>query len=159
MGKKVQDEVSILDQQLAAAIEKKNHIESNALSMKRKMDAANRLLLGLSGENQRWTEDSKNFALRRKNLVGDIALACAFVTYSGPFNSEYREKINRDLFLYDMHNKIQLPGSTSVDLVNMLIDQGTIAEWTLEGLPADDLSVQNGIMVTRSSRYPLMIDP
>jgi len=40
-----------------------------------------------------------------------------------------------------------------------LVDQATVGEWNLEGLPSDELSVQNGIMVTRSSRYPLMIDP
>jgi dynein heavy chain len=40
-----------------------------------------------------------------------------------------------------------------------LVDQATVGEWNLEGLPSDDLSIQNGIMVTRSSRYPLMIDP
>jgi dynein heavy chain len=40
-----------------------------------------------------------------------------------------------------------------------LVDAATIGEWALEGLPSDDLSVQNGIMVTKSSIYPLMIDP
>jgi len=91
-------------------------------------------------------------------LVGDVAKACAFVSYCGPFNAEFREKLLEEYFHSDIKEK-NIPVSDNLKLTEFLVDPATVGEWNLEGLPADELSVQNGIMVTRSSRYPLMIDP
>lgn len=44
-------------------------------------------------------------------------------------------------------------------MTKFLVDDSEVGEWTLQGLPTDELSVQNGIMVTRASRYPVLVDP
>eukprot|EP00983_Pelagomonas_calceolata_P097093 1158208-Pelagomonas_calceolata.AAC.13 len=46
-----------------------------------------------------------------------------------------------------------------VQVTKFLVDDAEVGEWTLQGLPTDELSIQNGIMVTRASRYPVLVDP
>ena len=35
----------------------------------------------------------------------------------------------------------------------------SIQQWTMVGLPKDENSIENGIIIEKSRRWPLMIDP
>ena len=122
------------------------------------MDQANKLINSLADNKVRWIQNSNEFKATKMRLVGNVAKACAFVSYCGPFNAEFRTILTDQYFMSDL-NARGVPASEEFNISEFLVDQVTVGEWNLEGLPADELSVQNGIMVTRSSRYPLMIDP
>lgn len=153
-----QDVLNQLQDDFEARMADKTKIEQNALATRKKMEQATALITGLAGERQRWSEDSAKFAERRANLIGDCVLASAFVSYCGAFNRAFRDALLQGDFISDL-KKRKIPHTKSFNLQTFLIDQGTISDWNVEGLPTDTLSIQNGILVNYSSRYPLLIDP
>eukprot|EP00937_MAST-01D_sp_MAST-1D-sp2_P000239 g239.t1 len=138
----------------------KAKIEANAQATRDKMTQATDLINGLGGERARWMDDQKLFASQKTKLPGDCAVACAFLAYCGPFDQEFRAHLTANKFVADLNRrKIPVTEDISESLSSFLVDQSAISDWNLQGLPTDSLSTDNGILVTRSSRYPLLIDP
>lgn len=123
----------------------------------RKMTAASELISGLGGEKERWTEQSKEFEAQIGRLVGDVLMCTAFLSYSGPFNQDFRVSLYKN-WVKELKNR-KIPFTFNLNITDMLTDPSMIGEWNLQGLPNDDLSIQNGIIVTKAVRYPLLIDP
>lgn len=44
-------------------------------------------------------------------------------------------------------------------LESLLTSDVETAQWGSEGLPSDELSIQNGILTVRANRWPLCVDP
>lgn len=52
-----------------------------------------------------------------------------------------------------------MPHNKSATLISTLSDPVKIRTWQIAGLPKDNLSVENGVVVQYSRRWPLFIDP
>ncbi|EEH55878.1 flagellar outer dynein arm heavy chain gamma [Micromonas pusilla CCMP1545] len=155
---KVQANLDEMQAKFDAAMAQKQALEDDAAACQRKMEAATTLISALAGEEVRWTEQSKQFDLQIQRLTGDCALASSFVSYLGPFNKEFRDLLLSRDFYGDCVER-GIPVTENLDVTRFLVDESEIGEWNLQGLPTDELSIQNGIMVTRATRYPVLVDP
>ncbi|XP_027976203.1 dynein heavy chain 8, axonemal [Eumetopias jubatus] len=153
-----QGELDKVQAKFDAAMNEKLDLVNDADMCWKKMQAASTLIDGLSGEKIRWTQQSKEFKAQINRLVGDILLCTGFLSYLGPFNQIFRNYLLKDQWEIELRAR-KIPFTENLNLISMLVDPPTIGEWGLQGLPGDDLSIQNGIIVTKATRYPLLIDP
>eukprot|EP01079_Euglenida_sp_SAG-EU17-18_P007418 gene7417-6958_t len=109
------------------------------------------------GERERWSESVSEFQVVEKFLVGDTLLASAFLAYAGPFPSHYRDDMLQKTWAKMVRKSI--PASKRFNFVEFMVDPTTVREWGLHGLPPDDFSAENGVLVMHSTRWPLMVDP
>jgi dynein heavy chain len=126
--------------------------------MARRLNAASKLITGLGGEQKRWEADTVIFQQDKVKLVGDCLSASAFLSYCGPFNMVLREKMIFNDWKPDLIAK-KIPCKDDFKLETFLTNDVEVSRWASEGLPTDELSVQNGILTCSASRWPLCIDP
>ncbi|CAL1673547.1 unnamed protein product [Lasius platythorax] len=155
--KEKDDALKIVQSEFDAMMQERQIIIDQAAVCQAKMNAASAMIEGLSGERVRWTEQVTVFKSETERLVGDALVFTGFLSYCGPFNQEFRVLLQKKWFNFIQDRKI--PISVTINIVNTLTDTATIGDWSLQGLPIDELSVQNGIIVTKASRYPLLVDP
>lgn len=115
------------------------------------------LIEGLSGEKIRWTETVKKLDIDFDYLPGDCLLSIAFVSYMGPFVFKYRDILLK--LWTEAVIELNIPNNPEYKVKDFLSDPAVVRSWNIHGLPNDDLSTENGIIISRGSRWPLIIDP
>ncbi|XP_060528447.1 dynein axonemal heavy chain 2 isoform X3 [Cylas formicarius] len=146
-----------LQKEYQEKLEQKEELNRKAELLKIKLERAALLVECLSDERQRWEESVVELDARFYFLPGDCMLATGFVSYLGPFVSGYRARMV-EMWQQEV-TELEIPASRDFNVTSFLSDPTTIREWNIQGLPADNFSTENGIIVTRGSRWPLIIDP
>ncbi|OMJ81043.1 hypothetical protein SteCoe_18549 [Stentor coeruleus] len=153
----IQKEVSELEATFQASVKKGEELRKKSELTEARLDRAGKLVSGLSSESKRWAESAKSLEGDLKNLVGNIMLAAGFVAYLGPFTMSYRNSLMDGWISFSRSQRVPVFNVFSAERI--LADAVEVREWTLAGLPADQLSIDNAIIVTRGRRWPLIIDP
>lgn len=153
----MQDEVAALDANLERSKQKLKQLNDDKAKIEVQLNRAEKLVVGLADEASRWTQTVKVLEVDLINLIGNIILAAGFISYVGTFTSKYRESLLKEWMGVCTEKKI--PYSNDFTVERILGDPVLIRQWGIKGLPADSLSIENGIIVNQAKRWPLMIDP
>eukprot|EP00960_Hanusia_phi_P037730 753088-Hanusia_phi.AAC.7 len=155
--KEVQDRVAELEAKFNDAVKEKGELAHKVELCALKLVRADKLIGGLGGERSRWQESVKQFEIDFKNVVGDVLSAAGAISYLGAFTGQYRDELYE--IWEESMKEFLIPHSKTCDLISVLEDPVLVRQWRIEGLPADRLSTENGTIVSKARRWPLMIDP
>ncbi|XP_074179212.1 dynein axonemal heavy chain 3 [Rhinolophus sinicus] len=155
--KLVEDRLQALNDDFEEMNTRKKTLEENITICSQKLIRAEKLISGLGGEKDRWTEAARALEVCYTNLTGDVLVSSGTVAYLGAFTVDYRAECQTQWLAQCKDRAI--PGSHDFSLSSTLGDPVRIRTWQIAGLPVDSFSIDNGIIVSNSRRWALMIDP
>nr|XP_020476144.1 LOW QUALITY PROTEIN: dynein heavy chain 2, axonemal [Monopterus albus] len=135
----------------------KESLKNKSDEMEVKLDRADKLVKGLAGERVRWEQRVAGLEENLGYLIGDCLLAASFLSYMGPFLSNYRDELLA-MWMKEVSD-LQIPCTPRFSFAVFLSKPTVVRNWNIQGLPSDTFSTENGVIVTHGNRWPLMVDP
>ena len=154
----VEDQLKALQQKFEEEKAREKELSDNVATTQVRLDRAQKIMSGLSGETQRWAESADKLKDNSQYLMGDALLVAGAMTNLAAFSPSFRTRLIDQWkeFLTSENIKFTQTFSISTSLGN----DTTIREWIVKGLPNDTHSVENALIIDNSkSSFPLLIDP
>jgi dynein heavy chain len=155
--REAQEKLKAVHDDLQQKKQKKAELENEVDLCTRKLERAEQLITGFGGEREKWSETSKKLEKKLNQLTGDILLAVGTVAYLGTFPDIERQ--NQIEKWQKKALELKVPYSEDYSLQGTLGNQNTIQSWYMNGLLRDNLSTDNGIILSTAERWVLMVDP
>ncbi|KAL8275155.1 hypothetical protein Esti_000905 [Eimeria stiedai] len=153
----IQGRLQELNNKYAESLDKKSELNNSAEELRVKLERAESLITGLADERDRWQLSLESSRAKLRNISGDALLGAAFMSYAGPFTSSYRARLVH-LWIKSLQES-KIPCSVEFDFTDFFVTPFEVRQWQLDGLPTDHFSAENGVLITKAFKWPLVIDP
>ncbi|KAL7696985.1 dynein heavy chain [Lotmaria passim] len=150
--KQIDEKVKELREGFSEKCKEAERLRAKLQAAEEELGKAKELLDKLSGEKNRW--DGEVTAIREANdsMPKRALVAAGFLTYLGHETEDGRRR-----YLKTWCNRLNFTGV--VDVARFLRTEGELLQWKSEGLPADDLSLENAVVMLDTLQTPLIVDP
>ena len=153
----VEARVSQLKKAMQETIEKKKSLEEEMKLTELRLSRAGKLMSGLASEQVRWSASVVKLKQEHIDVVGTVVLAAGCVAYLGPFTAPFRAKMIANWA--QTCQQLNIPVAGQGFSLASVADPVKVRQWNQKGLPSDTFSIENGVIVARSQRWCLCIDP
>ena len=153
----VEERLASLQAKFDALVSESESLKVGVEQCKVKLTRAEKLISGLGGEKERWISTVERLNSTYENIEGDVLIAAGTIAYLGAFTQQYRASLIDEWRVALTKCAVRFSESSSV--LKTLGDAVQIRAWNIAGLPSDAVSVENGIIMSKARRWPLLIDP
>jgi dynein heavy chain len=139
------------------AVAKKDELANQVIQCQTRLDSAMKLIGGLGGEEVRWNEAVARLSHSIENVVGDVIVSAGTIAYLGAFTGDFRSSLCEQW--REKMESISLNHTEGVNINVTLAEPVRVRQWNIWGLPTDEVSTENGVVIDKARRWPLCIDP
>ena len=147
----VDQKVAVLKDKLNQFTKEAAEVEISLTKTKETISAADKLVAGLEGEYQRWKKEIDSIGRNLDKIPFYALISSGFLIYL----SDKPENIRNSM----IRNWCSLFDVKDLDLKHFLSSEQEMLQWRADGLPSDDLSIENAITILKSTEYPYIVDP
>ncbi|XP_072706738.1 cytoplasmic dynein 2 heavy chain 1 isoform X3 [Ciconia boyciana] len=126
-------------------------LEAELSKAQKTLKAAEVLINQLDREHERWSTQVSEITDELATLPKRAQLAAAFITYLSAAPEDQRKT--------SLDEWTKSAGLEKFDLRRFLCTESEELVWKTEGLPSDDLSIENALVILQSKVCPFLIDP